>query len=1260
MRVWTKFVMCLSIAGWSAGLSLSAAEFTAEQLDFFEKKVRPVLVESCFECHSVSAAKVKGGLYLDSREAVLNGGDAGKVVVPESPEKSLLIKAVEYSDPELQMPPKTRLTSAQVEDLKQWVRLGLPWPQEAAPKAAGKVEVFDLEARKQAHWAWQAIKKPTLPTVKDAQWGQLPIDRLILAKLEAEGLKPAPAAEKRTLVRRLYFDLLGLPPTPEQVEAFVAHKSPKAVEKLVDELLASPHFGERWGRHWLDMMRYAETMGHEFDYPIHNAWRYRDYVIRAFNADVPYNQFVKEHLAGDLLKQPRINPADGFNESVIGTTAFWLSQQVHSPVDVRLHQAELIDNQIDVISKTFLGMTVSCARCHDHKFDAISDEDYYSLYGIIESSRYRLAEVEPLTTTLEQAKRLQGIKQQIKARLKETTVTADWKVKEYLLAVNEVLSGKVPADVKAKESGDVVLADFEWSGFGKWVVIGDAFGEGPVAQKEIGTYQGDVGAVGKGFINSHNARREGKVIQSDSFTGKLTGPEFTITRNHIHFLVGGGAHAGKTCVNLILEGKVVRSVTGKESNRMSAAKFEVSEFQGKTARIEVVDDVKGSWGNIGLDHVVMSDRTEFFGADNQPLLQADLVGVVAKARGLDAKVLKRWIAVQTGKEKVQLPGDHSSLLQVDKALWIIPPVDVQFAFARNQVPTGWSANGAAFEIRATAQDNFRVGTVEQPVKYVEDRGVLASGQVSPRLEGTLQSPAFTIEKDFIHLLIAGTGSRVSLVVDGFTLIRNPIYGNLRQTLNSEAPKWYRMDVRMWKGHRAFLEFVDRSPADSAAGGGQVNDWFAVEQVFFSNSADAPVPMPQVKGTEENGMETVAKEINDLVMHWLEGRTTFLKGQRRINQLLSNQLITLGKRDDAELKGLLEEYAKVEAGIRELVTVPALTEGTPYDEKVFLRGSPRRLGEVVKRRNLEALGGEVSAIYEEGSGRMQLAEDWTSQGNPLLARVLVNKVWHHLMGRGIVPTVDNFGVLGQVPSHPELLDWLAEDFRTTGDWSVKRLIKQVVLSRTYQMASQPNDAAAEAKDPNNEWWHRMNVKRLEGEAIRDAVLAVSGSLDRKMFGPSVAIHLTEFMDGRGRPGKSGPLDGDGRRSIYTEVRRNFLSPMMLAFDAPNAATTVGRRTVSNVPAQALILMNDPFVVQQAKVWAERLLKEEMSAEARVEKIYRRAFGRGATVEELKRAMEFLRVQAGEYGVSGEAGLKDVRVWADLCHVVFNVKEFVFNN
>jgi hypothetical protein len=329
---------------------------------------------------------------------------------------------------------------------------------------------------------------------------------------------------------------------------------------------------------------------------------------------------------------------------------------------------------------------------------------------------------------------------------------------------------------------------------------------------------------------------------------------------------------------------------------------------------------------------------------------------------------------------------------------------------------------------------------------------------------------------------------------------------------------------------------------------------------------------------------------------------------------------------------------------------AMIDGSPENEYVFIRGSHKARGETVPRRFLEALAGSAPLATIHGSGRLGLARQVIDPAvNPFLPRVLVNRVWHHLFGRGIVASTDNFGVLGERPTHPELLDYLAERFVKEG-WSVKKLIRALVLSSTYRMASAADEAADRA-DAGNLLLHRMRRRRLEGEAIRDAMLSLSGGLDQRMYGPSVLVHLTAFQEGRGRPA-SGPLDGDGRRSVYLAVRRNFLSPFLLAFDTPSPFSTVGRRTVSNVPAQALILLNDPFVHQQAQLWAKRVLARPGSTRERIVRMYENAFTRPPAEAELAECMDFLQRPPAEQAKEAPDA------WMDLAHVLFNVKDFIF--
>jgi hypothetical protein len=354
------------LAAWPA--TAAAAEPTPQALEFFENKVRPLLARKCWSCHGPQ--KQRAGLRLDGHAALLKGGDTGPAVIPGQPDQSLLIRAVRQ-DGDLKMPPKGRLTAEELESLTAWVRMGAPWPADAAGGIASTVE----EVRRR-HWAFRPVHKPPVPAPRPADWVQTPVDAFVLAKLQSKGLTPAARADRRMLIRRLSFDLLGLPPSPEEVQAFEADTSPQAYEKLVERLLASPAYGERWGRHWLDVARYADTKGYVFTeerrFPY--SYTYRDWVIRAFNEDLPYDQFVVRQLAADRLPL-------GKDRGPLAALGFLtLGRRFLN------NRPDIIDDRIDVTMRGLQGLTVSCARCHDHKFDPIPTRDYYSLYGVFASS----------------------------------------------------------------------------------------------------------------------------------------------------------------------------------------------------------------------------------------------------------------------------------------------------------------------------------------------------------------------------------------------------------------------------------------------------------------------------------------------------------------------------------------------------------------------------------------------------------------------------------------------------------------------------------------------------------------------------------------------------------------------------------------------------------------------------------------------------------------------------------------------------------
>ena len=423
---------CLSLAlAWTRVNSLLAEPVAGppspEAIDFFERKVRPLFDSACSECHGSETQEAN--LRLDLRAALLEGGDSGPVVVPGEPEQSLLISAVRQSG-DLKMPPDGVLTSEQVADLEHWVRLGAPWPDSdvAAPDAR--------EAAQRSHWAFQPIAEPAVPAVQDAGWPRTPIDAFVLTQLESQGLAPSPPADKRTLIRRVTYDLIGLPPTPAEVEAFVGDGDPAAYAKLVDRLLQSPRYGEQWARHWLDLARYSDSKGYVYareERMFVHAPAYRDWVVRAFNDDLPYDRFLLLQIAAD-----QVAPGDPASLAALGflTGGRRFLGITH----------DIIDDRIDVVSRTALGLTVACARCHDHKYDPIPTEDYYSLYGVFQNCTERLLPLsestasDPPSTDFEKElqQRQQNLRQAMATHRAEASERARERVSDYLLAQREL------------------------------------------------------------------------------------------------------------------------------------------------------------------------------------------------------------------------------------------------------------------------------------------------------------------------------------------------------------------------------------------------------------------------------------------------------------------------------------------------------------------------------------------------------------------------------------------------------------------------------------------------------------------------------------------------------------------------------------------------------------------------------------------------------------------------------------------------------
>ncbi|HUR44460.1 MAG TPA: DUF1553 domain-containing protein, partial [Candidatus Saccharimonadales bacterium] len=635
------------------------------------------------------------------------------------------------------------------------------------------------------------------------------------------------------------------------------------------------------------------------------------------------------------------------------------------------------------------------------------------------------------------------------------------------------------------------------------------------------------------------------------------------------------------------------------------------------------------------------------------------------------------VALKPGTDRVGRFAELVSSNQLAKLI-ALPPDSRVIADFSEPGRQPWKVDGPAFGSRPQVPGDILLGKdpanpIERIVTYgaawrdlfwnrlkaapgnENDSGTLAATSRSGQM---LSTPTITLGVGKLHYLIQGK-TRVYAGVDSHLMIEGPLHGRLSQVFDSgpkHEPRWVTHDLTPYSGHRVHVEF-------GPDGEGELSVLMVVE------AAETPLWRP------EPASFPPSTEVRSLADYSTELQTTAIAACKQValgsiktssDTALANWLVQNPAlfRDGPEPRvtevgsRFLAAQSNIASRVRwESHTAVAWFDGTGVDENILVRGKPTKIGALAPRSLPAAFASAKPITTGLSSGRYELAQQLVDPANPLVARTIANRIWHHLFGRGIVGSVDNFGALGDRPTHPELLDHLAWQLVHEDAWSLKKLIKRIVLTQTFAMSSRSADARAEELDPSDALLHRMPIRRLEGEVIRDALLAVSGRFNPAVGGPPVTIYLTEFLVGRGRPAQSGPLDGDGRRSLYTTLHRNFLPTLMQTFDTPTPFSTVGKRNVTNVPAQSLALMNDPLFHQQARVWAERLMRETRDASdaARVNRLFESAYAREASAPETKACLESL-AEFREFHIGSSA--QAVESWSDLCHALLNANDFIY--
>ena len=1044
-----------------------------EEIDF-KTQIEPILRNSCLDCHGPDEQESE--FRVDRLANLLSGGNSGEpAVVAGKPQASYLLKLIRHKQPGLEMPPDGRLTASEVGRIEKWIEQGASTPASYGPTTA-KVEL--------KHWSFLPLHSPDNTN----------IDTLVSDMLASNGLKPSPKATRRTLIRRLYLVMLGFPPTPQQVQAFLSDKRESAWADLVEEVLASPHYGERWGSYWLDLVRFGETHGFETNRERPNAWQYRDWVISALNKDQPYNQFVREQIAGDALGA---DVATSF--LVAGPYDLVKGQDPKLRLQQRMNE---LDDMINTTGTAFLGLTTGCARCHNHKFDPISQRDYYGMQAVFAGVQHAERNIPLSKETMAKVAELEQQRSQLTQKLK-------------------------PFEAISTDAG--ILLEEPTKG---------TRADGSVSVKP-GKKDHDFG--GKTYRWWKNVEGETLVTYRPRAQGLY----------RIWLSWGAGHSNHSTNARYVLDSEIERVELATVNQQLAV---------GETGQVKNQTQWSG-FLDAGVHTLTPTDVISIIGGSVGPYVTADAIFLQPVS---------------------------------DEASSSAPPRQ-----PAKRDPVNAKLNEEYFPPREARFVRFTIDTTTGAEGCIDEFEVFSAGKnIALASLGTKA----TSSGDFVHPL-----HNLKQVNDGE-------YGNARSWIVKEA-----------KGGWLQVEFTKPMIIDHIRWGrdrtGKFKDRLPVG--YKIEAATEAGKWHSLASSEDRAKDNAAGN-NDTDRYQFTGLSP-AKSQQ--GQAWLNELINTRTRLES-----LKQSQRVYAG----------NFAQPGPTHRLYRGEPDAKREQVPPDTITAFQSlELAHDTPEQQRRLALANWIASDDNPLTPRVIANRIWQFQFGTGIVDTPSDFGRNGTPPTHPLLLDYLAQQL-VENDWSLKHLHRLILNSNTWQQTDEPNPKAIRIDATSRLLW-RFPPRRLEAEALRDSILAVTGTLDLDPAGgPGFSPFEVEMENVRHYHEKKKYGPADWRRMIYMTKVRQEREHVFGAFDCPDASMVVPKRSRSTTPLQALNLLNSHFIMQQAGLFAERLTKEAKNDPDRVRLAWNLCFQRDPTETELRESTTFIH----------ESGL------TQFTRAMLNTNEFVF--